>query len=94
MLRYFSSWAEKQKPLVEWLVDELNAKYTVPKKIAQAWVEGDELLLLDGLDEVKAERREACVGAINAFRQEHGLVPKENYGRHQAFHGIQANEVG
>jgi hypothetical protein len=33
------------------------------------------LLLLDGLDEVKLECREACVQAINEFRQEHGLAP-------------------
>lgn len=56
-------------------MEELRTKYNVPKKIASAWVEGDELLLLlDRLDEVAQERREACVEAINAFRQEH-LVP-------------------
>ena len=71
-----SSWAEKRRPLVEWLVEELNAKYNIPKKIARPWVEKDELLLLlDGLDEVKLEYREACVQAINEFRQEHGLAP-------------------
>ena len=68
-----SSWAEKRQPLAEWLVEELNSKYNIPKKIAQPWVENDELLLLlDGLDEVKLEYREACVQAINEFRQEHG----------------------
>jgi len=71
-----SSWAEKRQPIVEWLVDELTTKYNIPKKIARPWVEnGDLLLLLDGLDEVKLERREACVKAINDFRQEHGLTP-------------------
>src|SRR5262249_20236517 len=29
----------------------------------------------DGLDEVKSEHRAACVGAINDFRQSHGLLP-------------------
>ena len=71
-----SSWADKQQPITDWLVDELNAKYNVPKKIARPWVENDNLLLLlDGLDEVKVEHREACVKAINDFRQEHGLTP-------------------
>ncbi|RLI48451.1 MAG: hypothetical protein DRP09_21450 [Candidatus Thorarchaeota archaeon] len=71
-----SSWAEKRQPLVEWLVEELNTKYHIPKKIAHLWVENDELLLLlDGLDEIRAEHREACVEAINDFRQEHGLAP-------------------
>src|SRR5262249_48058453 len=47
-----------------------------PREIAQAWVASDEILpLLDGLDEVKAEHRTACVAAINAFRQTHGFLP-------------------
>lgn len=71
-----SSWAENRKPLAEWLVDELGAKYLVPKKIGRAWVDDDELLLLlDGLDEVKPEHRERCVEAINGFRERHGLTP-------------------
>jgi hypothetical protein len=32
------------------------------------------VLLLDGLDEVRSEHRAACVAAINAFRQKHGLA--------------------
>jgi DNA polymerase III delta prime subunit len=71
-----SSWVEKQKPIADWLADELNSKYDIPKKIAGHWVENDDLtLLLDGLDEVKLERRDACVQAINDFRKEHGLAP-------------------
>lgn len=70
-----SSWAEKQLPLEEWLVHELSDKYQVPKKVSSKWVENDELLLLlDGLDEVQAKARDACVKAINAFRTEHGFV--------------------
>ncbi|SRR6266540_268946 len=70
-----SSWAEKQKPLVDWLVDELNTKYDIPRKIGQAWVDADRVLpMLDGLDEVKQEYREVCVKAINRFRQRHGLA--------------------
>jgi GTPase SAR1 family protein len=71
-----SSWAEKRRPLKEWLVEELKTKYNVPRKLAQAWVDADAVLpLLDGLDEVAADHREACVEAINAYRQEQGLVP-------------------
>jgi len=71
-----SSWAEKRQPIAEWLVEELNTKYHIPKRIAQPWVENDDLLLLlDGLDEVEAEHRDACTEAINNFRQEHGLAP-------------------
>jgi serine/threonine protein kinase len=70
-----SSWSENRKTLAEWLADELSSKYQAPKKVAQAWVSNDELLLLlDGLDEVSADQREACVSAINAYREEHGFV--------------------
>jgi hypothetical protein len=71
-----STWAESRKPLVEWLAEELNLRYNVPRKIAEGWVASDEVLpLLDGLDEVKAEHRDACVAAINAFRRSHGFMP-------------------
>lgn len=68
-----SSWIEG-KPLADWLVNEVNEKYLIPKRIAKEWVENDILLpLLDGLDEVKEESRSLCLKAINIFRQEHGL---------------------
>jgi serine/threonine protein kinase/predicted ATPase/tetrahydromethanopterin S-methyltransferase subunit G len=71
-----SSWADKQLPLQDWLVQELRFKYQVPAQLAQALVSTDQILpLLDGLDEVAATARVACVEAINAFRQEHGLLP-------------------
>ncbi len=70
-----SSWSENQPPLTEWLVDELNGKYQVPRKVATQWVDNDELLLLlDGLDEVAADARTDCVQVINAYRGEHGFV--------------------
>jgi hypothetical protein len=71
-----SSWSQKQLPLAEWLVEELHLKYQVPRQLGTAWVQTDSLLpLLDGVDEVAAEHREACIKAINAFRWEHGLLP-------------------
>ncbi len=73
---HLSSWAAKHPPLAAWLADELNKRYDVPRKTARGWVAEDRILpLLDGLDEVQAERRSACVEAINTFRQEHGLGP-------------------
>lgn len=70
-----SSWNVSKLSIADWLVDELLAKYRIPKKIGRPWVENDELLLLlDGLDEVAETQREACVQAINRFRQEH-LAP-------------------
>ena len=71
-----ASWTDAKQPIADWLVDELKTKYYTPKKIASDWIENDDLLLLlDGLDEVLPERREACVCAINDFRHEHGLTP-------------------
>ncbi|MCL4253590.1 MAG: protein kinase, partial [Anaerolineae bacterium] len=70
-----SSWGDKQLSLEEWLIDELNSKYQVPRKVGAKWVTDDELLLLlDGLDEVNATARDNCVRAINHFRSEHGFV--------------------
>jgi hypothetical protein len=68
-----SSWAFERKPVTDWLVDELKLKYQVPSKIGRGWVEDRTLLLLlDGLDEVNQDSREACVRALNEFSQGHG----------------------
>jgi len=68
-----SSW--QGGALSDWLVEELNEKYLLPRHIGQKWVATDQfLLLLDGLDEVKRERQAACIEAINAFRRLHGLT--------------------
>lgn len=70
-----SSWKIKEQKIADWLVEELLNKYGVPKTFGKNWIEKQELiLLLDGLDEVKAERREACVEAINNFLQKYGLT--------------------
>jgi phospholipase C len=71
-----SSWALRRQPLAQWLVSELNERSDVPKRLAQRWMENEQILpLLDGLDEVAAPHREDCVNAINAFRRGYGLLP-------------------
>lgn len=77
-----SSWSGQRRAIAQrdagaafanWLVEELNTKYQVPKKIGQPWVEQQQLLLLlDGLDEVRAADRDACVVALNQFQQNYG----------------------
>lgn len=68
-----SSWVSKRQTIANWLVQELNSKYQVSKAIGKVWVKDQQLLLLlDGLDEVKTERREACIQALNQFIQTHG----------------------
>ncbi len=71
-----SSWATRRQPLTEWLASELHTRYQVPLPLATSWIETDQVLpLLDGLDEVAAPHRAACVEAINTYRQGHGLLP-------------------
>jgi hypothetical protein len=70
-----SAWTNEKQTLADWLVQELNTKYQVSQQIGQAWIKAERLLLLlDGLDEVSLERREACVQALNAFIQSHGTT--------------------
>jgi Cdc6-like AAA superfamily ATPase len=80
-----SSWARKRADtqkapptLAAWLETELVDTYDVPRKLAQHWIADDRLLpLLDGLDEVPADQRAACVAAINTFRhaREQQILP-------------------
>src|SRR5205085_4389803 len=71
-----SSWAIKRQCLTDWLAEELNRRYLVPRELARALAKSDQILpLLDGLDEVAVEKRTACIEAINTHRLEYGLRP-------------------
>lgn len=71
-----STWWRDQLPLRDWLVQELAKRYYVPRRQGAAWIDNDRILpLLDGLDEVPASARAACVAAINRFRDDHGMSP-------------------
>ena len=71
-----SSWTRKRQPLATWLIEELETKYQVPRKVGSDWINTDQILpLLDGLDEVDATSRTACMQAINEYHQTHSLVP-------------------
>ncbi len=81
-----SSWAVQRSSLVDWLVDELIERYDVPQKVARAWIKQENVLpLLDGLDEVADDYRDGCVGAINTFHKEHGLLPLVVCSRYQDY---------
>lgn len=63
------TWANKQRPLDEWLIDEILRQYGQSRPITQAWLaQGSLCLLLDGLDEVREDVRAKCVQTINEFR--------------------------
>ena len=66
-----SSWAAKRSSLADWMGAELTAKYQIPKPTGSAWLSSGALFpLLDGLDEVAAESRAACVDSINTWLQD------------------------
>jgi DNA polymerase III delta prime subunit len=90
MVFNLASWTEKLT-LTDWLAQELNNLYSVPRKTAPDWVQGNKLLLLlDGLDEVRQESRAKCVDAINAFRKEHGLTSLAVCSRSQDYADLKA----
>jgi serine/threonine protein kinase/DNA polymerase III delta prime subunit len=71
-----SSWMQKRAPLSTWLIEELETKYKVSRKIGTEWIDTNQILpLLDGLDEVDAPYRVACIQQINEYHQAHSLVP-------------------
>ena len=71
-----SSWRRKRQPLATWLIEELETKYLVPRRVGSDWIDADQILpLLDGLDEVDAATRPACMQAIDAYHRAHSIVP-------------------
>ncbi|MGK7893222.1 MAG: NACHT domain-containing protein [Xenococcus sp. (in: cyanobacteria)] len=67
-----SSWTDKKQSIYKWIIEELFAKYQVPRKTGEKWLKEEWLLLLlDDLDEVHLNRRDLCVAAINHFSQEY-----------------------
>lgn len=69
-----STWSAKSLPIFDWVIEELRTKYYVPARLGHEWLKTNRLLLLlDGLDEVRASARPACVDAINEFMSAHGV---------------------
>lgn len=70
-----STWGDDHPSLENWLVEELGTKYQVSKETSPEWLKKNRLvLLLDGLDEIKATSRAACIDAINTFQKEKGVA--------------------
>ena len=68
------SWRSKDKnqEIADWLIKELEDKYKA-HDFGKTWIDKKQLiLLLDGLDEVKADLRKACVQKINEFIKKYG----------------------
>src|SRR5262249_23657715 len=70
-----STWLDTKQSLDAWLAGELASKYFVPQATGRVWLQQNSLLLLlDGLDEVRAQHRASCVEAINRFAEERGVA--------------------
>ena len=68
-----STWAQRSAPipLRAWIEAEGQRSYGVRRKHTREWIANDDvILLLDGLDEIKAGWRDDYVAAINDFRRE------------------------
>jgi predicted NACHT family NTPase len=60
-----SSWNDDKQPLHKWMVQELKLR-GVHSNTTRKWLGNCKLLpLLDGLDEMAADRQETCVEALN-----------------------------
>jgi hypothetical protein len=69
------AWTARQLPLEEFLAAELGRRYGVGGSLARRWVAAEVVIpMLDGLDEVPASHRSACVERINGFRKAHPRV--------------------
>lgn len=67
-------WVRGRGSLESWVVEELTAKYMIPRRTGRKWLRDDDLvLLLDGFDDLPRRWRRLCALAINAFRSSHGL---------------------
>lgn len=68
------SWTSRHPRFEDWLVHMLTLEFGARASYARAWLEAGQILpVLDGLDEVPEDRRDACVDAINRFRREYRL---------------------
>ena len=72
-----SDWARTPEPtpLADWIVSEGQRSYNLGRGWMSRWRDGQALtLLLDGLDEIREDWRDAYVGALNDFQREHSGV--------------------
>jgi len=91
VLLNLSSWKDDKQSIQNWLIEQLKLKYGVHRDFGQKWVKEQEIIpLLDGLDELAADRQPKCVEKINQFlsgwanplvvcsrSEEHSLYPEQ-----------------
>ncbi|MBE9137025.1 NACHT domain-containing protein [Nodosilinea sp. LEGE 07088] len=67
------SWKGGRQSVANWLIQELQKRYRISKKLSKKLVEEEYLLLLlDGFSEVHPNQQETCVQALNQFIKRYG----------------------
>ncbi|MBE9186258.1 NACHT domain-containing protein [Microcoleus sp. LEGE 07076] len=62
------TWKEHSGAIADWLIAQLQYKYSISPAAGKKWLTAQKLLpLLDGLDEVETHRQNLCIQAINQF---------------------------
>ncbi len=90
-----SAWAEKHQQLEEWLIAELVTRYKIGPTTAKSWITDNQIMpMLDGLDEVGAEHRNACVHAINTYWLNHSAAPLVVGSRFSEYSALDTKLVG
>lgn len=63
-----ATWQPQEQFIDEWVSEQLWRLYHVPPNVTARWLDADALAwLLDGLDEMAADRRDAAVAEFNAL---------------------------
>ena len=63
-----SSWRNDKQTISQWLLSQINQRYGVSKNLVKKWLKENQILpLLDGLDELEAERQQSCILELNKF---------------------------
>lgn len=67
-----AGWRDRRKPVLDWLAEQVQLRHGYPRSLGRSAIYHHQIVpLLDGLDEVPAEHREACFEAINDFWSSH-----------------------
>lgn len=67
-----AGWRDGRKPILDWLAQQVQLRHGYPRSLGRSAIYHHQIVpLLDGLDEVPADHREACFEAINDFWSSH-----------------------
>lgn len=70
-----SSWAVRRQSIAEWMIEQLETQYSIPRQLAADWVNSEAIIpLFDGLDEVSDNYRDDCAKGIDEYLRAHKLT--------------------